>query len=150
MQPYVLHSLEVGGDEPHLATFAVEVLEGVAELGIQIIKIFDLDAFAVRWIGDYQRPSFWWFLILERAVIEHHVLVQLGVLKVLLRLFQNAHINIVAPYLAVEVARPYLAVFLLLDALPLGNVELTPTFEGKVLMTIVLGRWCRRAWYTDY
>ena len=135
----MLQRLEVGGDEPHFAVFAVFLLEGVAQLLVHGVEGLYLDALAVGRVGDDEGAAFGRVLVLEGAVEKHHVLVELGVFEVLLGLLQDGEVDVVAPDFVLEVEGADFAVFLLLDALPFAEVELFPAFEGKAVVAVVLG-----------
>ena len=135
----MLQRLEVGGDEPHFAVFAVFLLEGVAQLLVHGIEGLNLDALAIGRVGDDEGAAFGRVLVLEGAVEKHHVLVELGVFEVLLGLLQDGEVDVVAPDFVLKVEGADFAVFLLLDALPFAEVELFPAFEGKSVVAVVLG-----------
>ena len=135
----MLEGFEIGRDKPHLATFAIEAFEHIAELLIHGVEVFYLDTLAVGRVCDNHAASLGRLLVFERAVEEHHVFVEFGELEVFLGLLEDAVVDVVAPYLIVEVGGSDFAVFLVEDGFPVAEVELFPAFEAETAATIVLG-----------
>lgn len=134
----MLHGVEVGGDQPNFAIGAIEILESVAQLGVHGVEVVNLDTLAVGWIGDDDGAALWWFLILEAAIVEHYVFVELAVLEILLALFENVHIDIVTPNFVFEVKAADLAIFGFFNTLPNTQIKFFPTTEAEIATTIVL------------
>ena len=138
MEPDVLHGLEVAGNQPYVTIGAILLLECVAQLLIHGVEVFDLDALAVGRVGDDEGLALGRLLVGEVAYVKHDVLVQLGVFEILLALLDDGFVDIVAPNLAFEVDGANLAVFFVLDALPLAEVEFFPFHEAETVSSVVL------------